>query len=80
MKAIGVVRKIDDLGRLVIPKELRDTLNIEIGSPMEFLINNDGEIVIKKYTTGCTECGDYSVELVGKSRICKSCASKLANS
>ncbi|TPE68002.1 AbrB/MazE/SpoVT family DNA-binding domain-containing protein [Halalkalibacterium halodurans] len=45
MKAAGVVRKIDDLGRLVIPKEIRKVNGWEAGTPMEFFVSNDGMVV-----------------------------------
>lgn len=50
MKATGIVRKIDDLGRIVIPKEMRKTLHIHEGDPLEIFIEQKGEIVLKKYT------------------------------
>ena len=50
MKATGVVRRIDDLGRIVIPKEIRRTLRISEGSPLEIFTEKDGEIVLKKYS------------------------------
>ena len=50
MKATGVVRRIDDLGRIVIPKEIRRTLRISEGSPLEIFTEKDGEIVFKKYS------------------------------
>ena len=50
MKATGVVRRIDDLGRVVIPKEIRRTLRIGEGSPLEIYTDKDGEIILKKYS------------------------------
>jgi len=47
MKATGVVRRIDDLGRVVVPKEIRRTLRIREGDPMEIFTNRDGEIILK---------------------------------
>lgn len=78
MKAIGVVRKIDGLGRLVIPKELRGILDMPVGTPMEFFTTEDS-IVIKKYAKGCAECGEDAPILLGKSKICPSCAEQLVN-
>ena len=49
MKATGVVRRIDDLGRIVIPKEIRRTLRISEGSPLEIFTEKDGEIVLKNW-------------------------------
>ena len=50
MKATGVVRRIDDLGRVVIPKEIRKTLRIKEGAPLEIFTGKEGEIVLKKYS------------------------------
>lgn len=51
MKATGIVRKIDDLGRIVIPKEIRKNLHIREGDPLEIYIESNGEIILKKYAT-----------------------------
>ena len=50
MKATGIVRRIDDLGRVVIPKEIRRTMRIREGDPLEIYTSNDGEVVFKKYS------------------------------
>ena len=50
MKATGIVRRIDDLGRVVIPKEIRRTLRIREGDPLEIFTDSDGEIISKKYS------------------------------
>lgn len=50
MKATGVVRRIDDLGRVVIPKEIRKTLRIKEGEPLEIFTDKEGEIILKKYS------------------------------
>lgn len=50
MKATGIVRRIDDLGRVVIPKEIRRTLRIREGEPMEIFTGREGEIILKKYS------------------------------
>ena len=50
MKATGIIRRIDDLGRIVIPKEIRRTLRIREGDPMELYTNNQGEVIFKKYS------------------------------
>ena len=50
MKATGVVRRIDDLGRIVIPKEIRKTLRIKEGDPLEIFTDKEGEIILKKYS------------------------------
>ena len=50
MKATGIVRRIDDLGRVVMPKEIRRTMRIREGDPLEIYTNNDGEVIFKKYS------------------------------
>lgn len=50
MKATGVVRRIDDLGRIVIPKEIRRTLHIKEGDPLEIFTDKSGEVILKKYS------------------------------
>ncbi len=50
MKATGIVRRIDDLGRVVIPKEIRRTLRIREGEPLEIFTDHEGEIILKKYS------------------------------
>ena len=65
MKATGIVRRIDDLGRVVIPKEIRRTLRIREGDPLEIYTEKDGEVIFKKYSP----MGDLS-EFAGK--ICES--------
>ncbi len=50
MKATGIVRRIDDLGRVVIPKEIRRTMRIREGDPLEIYTDADGEVIFKKYS------------------------------
>lgn len=50
MKATGIVRRIDDLGRVVIPKEIRRTLRIREGDPLEIFTDHDGQVILKKYS------------------------------
>lgn len=77
MKATGIVRKIDDLGRIVIPKELRTHLNAPEKTPFEIFVSDDS-IVLRKYkTAGCTECTDTEAKLYGESKICANCLDKL---
>lgn len=61
MKSIGFVRRIDDLGRVVVPKEIRRTLGIEEGNPLEFFIDGD-QIILKKYkpNMACAVTGEVS--------------------
>ena len=61
MKATGIVRRIDDLGRVVIPKEIRRTLRIREGDPLEIFTDRDGGVILKKYSP-INELGDFARE------------------
>lgn len=61
MKATGIVRRIDDLGRVVIPKEIRRTLRIREGDPLEIFTDREGEVILKKYSP-IGELGDFATE------------------
>ncbi len=61
MKATGIVRRIDDLGRVVIPKEIRRTMRIREGDPLEIFTDNDGEVIFKKYSP-LGELGIFAVQ------------------
>ena len=50
MKATGIVRRIDDLGRVVIPKEIRRTMRIREGDPLEIFTDTEGQVIFKKYS------------------------------
>jgi AbrB family transcriptional regulator, transcriptional pleiotropic regulator of transition state genes len=77
MKNIGIVRKVDDLGRIVIPKETRRVLDIEEGTPLEIYIEGK-DIILRKYEVSCIFCDEASgvAEYKGK-KICKSCLKEL---
>ena len=62
MKATGIVRRIDDLGRIVIPKEIRRTMRIREGDPMEIFTSREGEILLKKYSP-VGELGEFASTL-----------------
>ncbi len=77
MKATGIVRKVDELGRIVLPIELRRTLNIEIKDPIEIFVE-DEEIILKKYAPACIFCGsDAEVQTIGTKIVCKKCVDEL---
>ena len=77
MKAIGVVRKVDELGRIVIPVELRRNLGIEILDSAEFFVDGDA-IVLKKYSPGCVFCGKAKEVLNYRNKnICRYCMNEL---
>lgn len=61
MKATGIVRRIDDLGRVVIPKEIRRTLRIREGDPLEIFTDRDGGVILKKYSP-ISELAEFSKE------------------
>jgi len=61
MKATGIVRRIDDLGRVVIPKEIRRTMRIREGDPLEIYTDNDGEVIFKKYSP-LGELGNFATQ------------------
>ena len=69
MKATGIVRRIDDLGRVVIPKEIRRTLRIREGDPLEIYTERDGEVIFKKYSPmgELTESAGQICEALNKS-------------
>ena len=68
MKATGIVRRIDDLGRVVIPKEIRRTLRIREGDPLEIYTEKDGEVIFKKYSPmgDLSEFAAQICEAIGK--------------
>ncbi len=63
MKATGIVRRIDDLGRIVIPKEIRRTLRLREGTPLEIFTDREGEIILKKYSP-MVELASFAVQYV----------------
>lgn len=77
LKSTGIVRRLDDLGRVVIPKELRRTLGIKEGDPVEFYVDGD-KVIVKKYTPGCLICDSVEDlhDFYGK-RICMECRVKI---
>ena len=62
MKATGIVRRIDDLGRVVIPKEIRRTMRIREGDPLEIYTEKDGEVIFKKYSP-IGELSDFAAQI-----------------
>ena len=77
MKATGIVRKVDELGRIVLPIELRRTLGIEIKDPIEIYVDGD-YIVLKKYEPACIFCGNAKdVHGIHGKNICRTCLEEL---
>lgn len=79
MKSTGIVRKVDELGRVVIPIELRRNLNINVKDPLEIFVDDDN-IILKKYAPACIFCGQADdIRIYESKKICKSCIDKISN-
>ena len=79
MKATGIVRKVDELGRIVLPIELRRTLDIAERDPLEIYVDG-ASIVLNKYQPACIFCGDSREIMSYKGKnICKNCLKDLSN-
>ncbi len=77
MKATGIVRKVDELGRIVIPIELRRNLNISIHDPIEIFVDDD-YIMLKKYEPACIFCGNAKdIHLIHGKNVCGNCINEL---
>lgn len=77
MKSTGIVRKVDELGRIVLPIEIRNTLGINTKDPLEIYIEGD-TILLRKYQEKCIFCGsDHSLEKYRDKKICVSCLADL---
>lgn len=77
MKSTGIVRRIDDLGRVVIPKEIRRTKGIAEGDPLEIFVSNEG-VVLRKYVPGCELCDSLvDLHLLEGKMICLECRIKI---
>ncbi len=77
MKSTGMVRKVDELGRIVIPIEIRQNMDIKVKDPLEIFIDND-TIILRKYQPACIFCGNAdNVVYFKDKRICSSCLEKI---
>ena len=77
MKSTGMVRKLDELGRIVVPAELRQTLGINARDSLEIFIDNN-RIVLQKYQPACIFCNNVDdIVIFNGNRICKECVEKL---
>lgn len=74
LKAVGILRRVDSLGRVVLPVEWRRHLQIEADTPVEILAKGQ-EIVVRKYVPGCLICGNREVQ--GPMRVCGNCRESL---
>ena len=80
MKSTGIVRKVDELGRVVLPKELRDTMDINEKDPLE-IFTEENTIVLKKYEPACIFCGNAKdVENYKGKNVCQDCLDELRKS
>lgn len=80
MKSTGIVRKVDELGRIVIPKELRKTFNIGEKDALEIFVDGS-QIILKKYEPACIFCGQAKDNINYKGRnICPDCVEELKES
>lgn len=78
MKATGIVRNMDQLGRIVIPKELRKTFGLCTGTPIEVFVADNG-IFLQRYETTCTFCGSNENLIRHHNRcICQNCKNEIA--
>ena len=78
MKSTGIVRKVDKLGRVVIPKELRNTLGIAERDPLEIYVEGS-RIILQKYETSCVFCSERTDEMFMGKYVCEECREKLAD-
>ncbi|MCT4507918.1 MAG: AbrB/MazE/SpoVT family DNA-binding domain-containing protein [Tepidibacter sp.] len=79
MKATGIVRKVDDLGRVVLPIELRRNLNINVKDSLEIYVDGD-MVILKKYEPACVFCGNAKdVKHFEGKNICSECIEKLSS-
>ncbi len=79
MKSTGIVRKVDELGRVVIPIELRRTLDIQIKDPLEIFVDED-KIILRKFSPSCIFCGEAKdIENFKGKNICPGCKAELSS-
>ena len=79
MKSTGIVRRVDDLGRIVLPRELRKMLNINSRDSLEIFMDGDA-IILRKYEPQCIFCGQANgVRTFKSKKICEDCAKKIGS-
>ena len=79
MKSTGIIRKIDTLGRIVLPIEIRRSLDINVKDPVEIFIDNE-RIILQKYSPSCIFCGDAdNIVFFNGKRICSKCLEEIKN-
>lgn len=81
MESTGIVRKIDELGRIVLPKELRRTFHINEKDPLEIYVDEGGRIILKKYEPTCVFCGStHKLAAFNGHNVCCECIENMAES
>lgn len=79
MKSTGIIRKVDDLGRIVLPIELRRSLDIEERDELEIFVEGD-QIVLRKNEPACIFCGcDKKLIVYGNKNVCRDCINQMAS-
>lgn len=77
MKSTGMIRDVDKVGRVVIPKEIRDNLGFDEGNHLEIFVDED-MVILRKYTPACIFCGSAEdIVTYGEKKICRECIDKL---
>ncbi|MCK9222385.1 MAG: AbrB/MazE/SpoVT family DNA-binding domain-containing protein [Limnochordia bacterium] len=80
MKPTGIVRRLDSLGRIVIPKELRTTIGLSERDPVEIYVGHQNTIVLKKYETSCVICGNTEGLITFQDKLlCGTCLEQLGD-
>lgn len=78
MRSTGIVRQLDEVGRVVLPKELRETYDLRNKDSIEILTTEDG-ILLKKYNPGCDLCGGFQgIRMYHSKKICIECRKEIA--
>lgn len=78
MKSTGIVRKVDELGRIVLPSELRKSLGIDVKDSLEIYTSGDS-VILKKYLPSCVFCGEANDITIFKNKnICKNCLRQIS--
>ena len=77
MKSTGILKSVDELGRIVLPKKMREALDIDIRDQVELFVEED-RIILKKYAQTCVFCSsDRDIQLFREKRVCRACLNAL---
>ncbi|MEG0873491.1 MAG: AbrB/MazE/SpoVT family DNA-binding domain-containing protein [Clostridia bacterium] len=78
MKSTGIVRKVDELGRIVLPSELRKNIGIEVKDPLEIYVSGES-VILKKYLPCCVFCGEANkVKMFKGKNVCTTCLKQIS--